>query len=116
SPLAPRSRKWRPKLCQRPWEIPRLLGDSAADARSNLGTRSASVKPASTRRDGQKGSIQLRVRNLHEIRHIGPHQRGANALARVKLREHGAIQRKLADIGRWYVSEVARRGAIGLVV
>src|SRR5919204_3050672 len=79
---------------------------------ANLGTRSASVKAASRRRDGGERGVEPRVGNLHEIRHISPHERGVNALARVEPRKHGAIKRKLGDVR----VHAGWRRAIGLVV
>src|SRR5215813_9630039 len=112
SPSAPRSRKWRPKLCQRSWDIPRLLAIKGIERR----TRSASVKAVASRRDGDKRGIQDCIGNLHEIRHIGPHERGANALIRIELSEHSAIKGELGNVSPWYIGEAARRGTIGLVV
>src|SRR5919201_1163048 len=83
---------------------------------ANLGTRSASVKAASRRRDGGKRGVEPRVGNLHEIRHISPHDRGANALARVEPRKHGAIKRKLCSVRFRYVGQAGWGGAIGFVV
>src|SRR5262249_57689152 len=80
------------------------------------GAWSRRVKAASRGGDGGERRVQARFRNLHEIRHIGPHERGANALARVELPEHRAVKRKLGDIGVRYLGEAAGRGTIGLVV
>src|SRR5437016_2354797 len=92
-----------------------LLGDSAVSGRrkrreweANLRTRPASVKAASRRRDGGKRRVQARLRNRHEIRYIGPHERGANMLVRVKLTEHGAIKCKLGDVSRRNLGQAAR--------
>src|SRR5262245_46586502 len=95
--------------CRRGWEPNRGW-------EANLGTRSVSVKAASSRRDGGKRGVQAHFGNLHEIRHIGPYEHGANALVRIELPEHCAIKRKLLDVSRRYVGEATRRGPVGLIV
>ncbi len=69
-------------------------------------------------RRAQRGQLRVQDfgRNLHQIRHFGPHQRGADGPVRIEPGEHRAVERKLAQIGRRNVFEPPGGGVIRLVV
>src|SRR5690349_3146079 len=60
--------------------------------------------------------IQDRGGNLHQIRHIGPEERGADVLVRVELAQHGAVKRELTDVGCGYIVENVGCRTVSLVI
>ena len=54
--------------------------------------------------------VQRRGRNLHQFRRFGPEQRGADRHVGIKLLQHRAVERELADIGRRRLGRQAAAG------
>src|SRR5205807_2283821 len=98
--------------------LPTAMGDPlvarrrrASSGEPKLWTRCCSVKTASRGGDARQCLVEGLGRYFHQIRDIGPDQRGAHGFAGIQLRQHRAVERKLADVGLGHLVQPPRRWA-----